>query len=232
MTGLLLSIMSWFIWYTWNDLTGEVQSKYVTERYFERVEEQGPLVYKSGRILGKKCVGPGCYKTNLTDCSWLFAWYMIDLELIKTRRKDIDWEDYTFDWWGLNSYRIYKLWNQIERSEVKRWDFVYMEFDWWVRHIAVSCDTGATEIYDLYKKSYAECRRYPAPKKALFSKNWIVKLLEDRDVILSWTLQILNGLSSINDKETFTLHNLIGSYYFDYVSILNLSVIEAGQQKM
>lgn len=205
MTWLLLTILSWFIWYTWEDLTWKIQEKYVVENYFERVNMQSPLVYRNWRILWQKCVWvKWCEYTNRTDCWGLIVWYMMQLDLIKSRRKDSDWKSFTYDWWGLNSFRLYTLWKPISRSQSKRWDFVYMEFPSGSRHFAIVCDTWAKHIFDLYKKSYAECREYPFPRKALFSTNWIVEFLNDKWIILEETKQILSILFSTNEEQKQT----------------------------
>jgi len=50
MTWIIMSILSWFVWYTGEDLTGQIQEQYVIERYFERVDSYAPIVYRPGKI--------------------------------------------------------------------------------------------------------------------------------------------------------------------------------------
>lgn len=201
LSGLLLTIMSWFIGYTWDDLTGKVQEQYVVERYFERVEEQSPIVYRLWRVLWQKFEWVTWWNlTNRSDCGWMIVWYMMELWLIKSRRKDFEWDSFTYDWWWLNSFRLYTLWEPKQRKDVIRGDFIYMEFDDW-NHIAVACDTGATMIYDLYKKSYAECRPRPYPNKALFASNGIVKFLDDYNIILNETMEIYSWLMFVYEQQ-------------------------------
>lgn len=79
-----------------------------------------------------------------------------------------------------------------------------MEFEGWTRHIAIACDSWATEIYDIYKKPYAECRKYPFPKKALFASNGVVEFLKEREIILEETETILFELEKYKNEKVFT----------------------------
>lgn len=222
MTWLLLTIFSWFIGYTWEDLTWKIQETYVIERYFDRIKEQEPLVYRNWRVLWQKCVWvTGCNYTNRTDCWGLMVWYMMQLDLIKSRRKNYEWDSFTYDWGGLNSFRLYTLWKPIKRSETKKGDFVYMEFKNWVRHFAVVCDTWATQIFDLYKKPYAECRKYPFPSKAMFATNGVVEFLNDKETILQETQEILLAIYQENEKQKTKVGFGIIDYLGYYVSLID-----------
>lgn len=206
LTWLLLTLMSWFVDYTWEDLTQKIQEQYVVERYFEWVEEQSPIVYKLWRVLWQPYTRYVDWqlikwrdKLNRTDCWGMIVWYMMELWLIKTRWKDMNWDSFTYDWWWLNSFRLYTLWEKKERKDVVRWDFIYMEFDN-RNHIAIACDTWATQIYDLYNDSHAKCRPRPYPNKALFSSNGIVKFLNDYDIILDETQLIMDEIENVRKQ--------------------------------
>lgn len=210
LSGLLLTIMSWFIGYTWDDLTGKVQEQYVVERYFERVEEQSPIVYRLWRILWQKFEWVIWWNlTNRSDCGWMIVWYMMELWLIKSRWKDFEWDSFTYDWWWLNSFRLYTLWKSKQRKDVVRGDYIYMKFDNW-NHIAIACNTGATMIYDLYKKPYAECRPRPYPNKALFASNGIVNFLDDYNIVLDETNEIIINLMDTRSK--ILLNNIMNDF--------------------
>lgn len=205
MTWLILSILTWLVSYTWMDITWYIQEQYVIESYFNWVDEQEPIVYRRWRILWQQFQKYMNWSyitwrqyTNRSDCWGMIVWYMIELDLIKTRWKDVENKSFTFDWWWLNSYRLYKLWKPKRASEVKRWDFVYMEFSWWNRHIAVACeDWNPYNVYDLYESSDAKCRIVKAPLMK-YSSNGIVEFAKWKWIVLSWTQEILDIYNNIN----------------------------------
>jgi hypothetical protein len=47
--------------------TGYIQEQFIIENYFHRTEEMAPIVYRSGRILGKSTTESNYI--NRSDCS-------------------------------------------------------------------------------------------------------------------------------------------------------------------
>jgi hypothetical protein len=222
MTWLLFTIFSSFLNYTWNDLSDKIQEKYVVEHYFEWVNDQSPIVYRNGRILWQQFsnIEWGQY-TNRTDCGWVMVWYMMSLDLIKSRRKTTEWDSFTYDGGWLNSFRLYTLWSPVSRANVKRGDFVYMEFPSGSRHFAVSCNDWATEIFDIYKQSFGECRTTPRASKMLFSKNWVVEFLKKEGIQLKQTQDILYSIYSYNENITWTGEQIELEENSSFIDIFN-----------
>jgi hypothetical protein len=63
--------------------TGYIQEQFIIENYFNWTEEMAPIVYRSGRILGKTTTESNY--TNRADCSGIGVGYMRELGLLETR---------------------------------------------------------------------------------------------------------------------------------------------------
>lgn len=206
MSMLLSWIMAGTIPATNLQNTWWIQNKYVIENYFHRVDSQAPIVYRGWRVLWQPTAESNL--TNRSDCWWMLVWYMMYLDLIISRWKDSNWKSFTYDGGWLNSTRLITLWDWKRRSDVVRWDFVYMEFPWWVKHIAVVCDDWWDYIYDLYEDDQAKCRPMPPTVMHKYSDNWFIAFMNDRWIVLDETKQVLdyfqqikNEINSTGDKQ-------------------------------
>ena len=222
MTGLILSILTWLVTYTGNDVTGYIQEKYIIESYFNWVDEQEPIIYRRWRVLWQQFQKYFNWNyiswrqyTNRSDCWWIIVGYIMELWLIKSRWKDSNNRSFTYDWWWLNSYRLYRMWKPKKASQVKRWDFVYMEFSWGSRHIAVACeDWNPYSVYDLYRWTDAKCRIVKAPIMK-YSSNWIVEYSTRRKIIIPLTKEILIILATFDEiPYNNYYYNIVIDYYF------------------
>jgi hypothetical protein len=184
--------------------TWRIQEQFIVNDYFRWVDEQTPLVYRSWRILWQEMEWIKWWeKINRTDCSGILVWHMAKLWIVDSR--NMEWTDW------LDSDTLIKLWKHKNRSEVIRWDWVYMEFPDWVRHIAVSCDTWAQNIYDLYLNNYAKCRPMPPTSLTEYSSNGEVEYLNTNWIILPETKEILLYFQKIKDEATWTRYIDTGS---------------------
>ena len=182
-----------------------IQEQYVIEDYFRRVDEQAPLVYRSGRILWQTFDWIEWGRlTNRTDCSGMLVWHMVELWLVESRY--IKW----MDW--LDSDTLVTLWKSKRKKDVVRWDRVYMRFPSGQKHIAIACDDEGKNIYDFYLQPTAECRPQPPVVELKYATNWAVELLKKREIVLSWTQEVLDYFQKIKDE---TSQNLSGELLTD-----------------
>lgn len=187
-------ILSWMIAGQPIDVfnTGYIQEQFIIENYFHRTEEMAPIVYRSGRILGKSTTESNYI--NRSDCSGIWVGYMRELGLTENRILKEDWKIFSLD-----SYWLYLLWTPKNKSEVKRWDFIFMVRPDWVKHFAVACDDSGEMIYDLYKDNELKCRHMTAPVMK-YASNWIVEYLSWAWIVLDETKEVLNYFKTIKDE--------------------------------
>ena len=178
--------------------TWYIQETYVIENYFHRTEEMAPMVYRSGRILGQTTTESN--QTNETDCSWIWVGYMVELWLLRDRDFTSDGKRVSSLGW-LNSFLLYTLWKPENKSDVKRWDFIFMSWPTGERHFAVACDSWWNMIYDFYTNGSMSCRYMDAPVMK-YSTNWIVEYLSWNWIILPETQQVLDYFQKIKNDAT------------------------------
>lgn len=218
MTWLFLNILSWltttWIYQTYKIDTWYIQNQIVVEWYFDWVDSYNKIIYRLGRNLGQRCNDPKCKSTIMSDCWGLMIGYMINLWLLSDRFRNDKGIRWTYDKWWLNSYRLYKMWNAKSYKDRKRWDFMYMEFEGWVRHFAVYC--WDNKMYDLYMDKKAKCRPLPKTTILRYSTNWLEKYLTDRNIILPQTKSFISKIKGINEEKIYNFNysrnvNLINS---------------------
>lgn len=193
MERFIAMLMSWVMaWQPINLMdTWQIQEQYVIENYFKWTTDMAPIVYRSGRILGKTTTESNY--TNRADCSWIGVGYMRELGITNNRNLDtVNWEA------SLDSYWLYLLGKPKKKSEVKRWDFIFMVWPDWVKHFAVSCDDSGEMIYDLYKGNELKCRHMTAPTMK-YATNGIVEYLNQENIVLSWTVEVINYFQKVKE---------------------------------
>lgn len=224
MTWIILWLLSLFVSYTWDNLTGEIQREYIVQSYFYRTNSFDTLHWRSWRVLWQQFPDKTVrwwQLTNRTDCGGTIIWHMIHLWII-------DWRFHkwvTFDWWWLNSYRLYRLWKNIKRSLVKTWDFIYMEMSWWVRHVWVSCNEWWTMIYDLYKSDKMACRKLPRYERIYFATNGAYEYLEKKKIVLDDVKKIIDEIYTMRDSAD--MNNCAGNilcfrYWYEKIGMRNV----------
>lgn len=198
MSRFISMLLSWVvagnITYTQLQDTWFIQNYYLTESYFRWVDKQDNLVYRLWRVLWQPITEDR--RTNRTDCSGILVWYLVYLNAVGWRMTEL---------WALDSYWLYSLWDPIKTADAKRWDVVYMEFDSWQRHVAVSCNDWATEIYDFYTDWKAFCR--PRPKTTVFkvSKNVFVNIVKENNTKIEEISQAIDYINTIKNNEEYNI---------------------------
>lgn len=222
MERFIAMLLSWVM--AWQPVnltdTGYIQEQFVIENYFKRTKDMAPIVYRSWRILGTT-TSESNY-TNRADCSWIWVGYMRELGLTKTRNLET-----VNGLASLDSYGLYLLWHPKKKSEVKRWDFIFMIRESWVKHFAIACDDSGEMIYDLYKDSELKCRHMTAPTMK-YASNGIIDYLNEEKIILPQTQEVLDYFAMVKAEaeqpkwltgEQFTIFEKIISFTKEILSI-------------